>query len=176
MPIFYAAALCIFLINAIMQGVSGAAAAHMRDVGVSAQIIGAVVSIQSIGLIFTKPLLGWITDKLGLRASTALAILSTLVAVLLLAFLQPSNGLFPYLYAVLIAWGLPMETIMVPLVARGLFGMKSYTQTLSILTAVGCVGFAVGIPIINVSYDMLNNYKSFLLIIAAILPLILLCY
>ena len=173
MPVFYITVLCVILTSGLLQGVFGIAAAHVRDVGLSAQIAATMVSIGSVALLFTKILSGFITDKLGIRSAISLSYAATLAAILLLVFLNEQRVLFTYGYAVLNAIGLPLETVMLPLIVAHLFGRKDFASIMGIMSAAHSLGSAIGPPLINLGYDRLGTYRP-ILIVVAFLPVVML--
>ena len=64
---------------------------------------------------------------------------------------------------------MPLETLVIPLIANDLFGNASYDKILGFLIAANYSGYAVGAPIVNLSYDLLGTYKPVLLILAAVM-------
>ena len=66
-PYFYIALTCIFLTGFCLQGITGIAKAHMRDVGLSAEYVAYALSFHSLALAGFKFLTGFVYDKLGLR-------------------------------------------------------------------------------------------------------------
>lgn len=176
MPVFYVTVICVLLTSAILQGVSGIAAAHVRDVGLSAQIAATMVSISSVALLFSKILSGFVTDKLGLRTSVNLSYMTTFCAILLLIFLTEQYAAFTYGYAIMMAIGLPLETVMLPLLTAHLFGRKDFAAIMGIMSAIHSIGSAIGTPLINLSYDQLGTYRPVLMVVAALPVILLICY
>ena len=176
MPVFYVTVICVLLTSAILQGVSGIAAAHVRDVGLSAQIAATMVSISSVALLFSKILSGFVTDKLGLRTSVNLSYMTTFCAILLLIFLTEQYAAFTYGYAIMMAIGLPLETVMLPLLTAHLFGRKDFAAIMGIMSAIHSIGSAIGTPLINLSYDQLGTYRPVLMAVAALPVILLICY
>ena len=176
MPVFYVTVICVLLTSAILQGVSGIAAAHVRDVGLSAQIAATMVSVSSVALLFSKILSGFVTDKLGLRTSVNLSYMTTFCAILLLIFLTEQYAAFTYGYAVMMAMGLPLETVMLPLLTTHLFGRKDFAAIMGIMSAIHSIGSAIGTPLINLSYDQLGTYRPVLTAVAALPVILLICY
>ena len=61
-PYFYLAAICIFFTGLMLQGITGVAAAHMKDVGLDPAYVATVVSIHSLALAAFKFLTGVMID------------------------------------------------------------------------------------------------------------------
>lgn len=161
---FLAAAACVFFTGMVLQGVSGIAAAHMRDVGLNAAFVATVLSVHSLALTVAKFLVGVWYDRFGLRVTMILCNLAALAALLLLALLTDSAAgrAMAMGYGVFSALALPLETIMLPLIAGDLFDNRSFDRMLGILVSVNTAGYAVGAPLSNWSYDALGRYDAVL--------------
>lgn len=158
-PYTYIALLCVFLVGACLQACSGCSTAHMRDVGYDPVLLANVVSIQSLILAGAKMLTGVSFDRLGLRVTLLICSVCSVIAFFLLAFMSTANSTLPYLYSVAVAFGLPLETVMLPLIASDLYGEKDYSRLMGIIVAVNTMGYFVGSPVINLVYDKLGTYK-----------------
>ncbi len=172
-PYFYIAVVVVFLNGMILQGISGIYAAHMKDVGIDAGYVATIVSVFSLALTGSKILIGALYDRYGLSAIMILCQGATVIAFVIMLLLN-STGLgmvLAVLFALLYALALPLETLMIPLVANDLFGAASFDKFLGIMTAVNYAGFALGAPITNVCYDLLGSYKPIFLVFAAMMVL-----
>lgn len=171
---FYGTAVCIFFTGLILQGISGIAAAHMKDVGMDASHIASVLSVSSLALTAFKFLSGVLYDKFGLRVAVTVSDIAAVAAMLILASLSNSeiSRIMALLYGVLASVALPLETIMLPNFAMDLFGVKSFDKILGIFVSVNTAGYAVGVPIMNISYDVWGTYKEMLIVLAAVMAFI----
>lgn len=177
-PFFWLTLLCIFLTGLTLQGVCTSAAAHMRDVGIDAGYIATAVSILSIFLAFSKVLCGFMYDRFGLRVITLFCNVSSVVALTALSLLNDSDTgrLFAVVYAVFCSLALPLETIMLPIFAGSLFGLKSYNQILGFFSAACTAGYAVGIPLINLVYDICGTYVPAFTTLSFVMLLVLVAF
>ena len=66
---------------------------------------------------------------------------------------------------------LPLETIMLPIFASDLFGQKSVNKFIGLFVSVNTAGYALGAPVVNLSYDVFGNY-TVALVGSAVLMLI----
>jgi predicted MFS family arabinose efflux permease len=73
------------------------------------------------------------------------------------------------IFCVLYALALPLETLVIPLIVNDLFGSVSYEKMLGIFSAVNYIGYAVGSPVINLTYDVFGSYKYALWVCAGIM-------
>lgn len=176
-PYFYVACICIFLSGLSFQGVNGVYKAHMNDVGVPDHFGTLVVSIHSLTLAAVKFLSGAIYDKKGLRFTVIICHCAAIVMPLILALSSPTAfGMTCAMgYGIISCVALPMETVMIPLIASDLFGAKGYAKVLGVFVSVSSAGYALGAPLTNLVYDRTGSYNfgfyamSALLLVIAIL-------
>lgn len=164
-PFFYVVLAGVCFTGMLLQGISSCAAAHLKDVGMSASLIANVMSLHAIFLTLFKFIAGVAYDKIGLRRTIFGCQIGAVVACFLLAFANPStNGVaFAWGFALFVSIGLPLETIMLPLIVSDLFGENSYEKLLGIILCATNIGFAVGGPIINTVYDFAGSYVPVLI-------------
>ncbi len=183
-PFFYLAGLCVFLTGFSLQGIGGAFPAHMKDVGLSPEFVATVSSVYSLCLTVSKLAVGAMYDRFGLRtvmlvcqssAIFAFVLLATLTASLVAGFASVSV-VVAIAFAILYALALPLETLVIPLIANDLFGNKSFDKLLGILIAMNYAGYALGAPIVNLSYDVWGTYKPVLYTMAIITVVMLLVF
>ncbi|MBP3633392.1 MAG: MFS transporter [Oscillospiraceae bacterium] len=164
---FYVCAVCVFLTGMLLHATGNVSAAHMEDRGISAAIITNISSISSLVLLCSKMLTGISFDKFGLRFTMTICNLFAVVAIVLLAFVQgPATA---YASGIFKALSLPLETIMLPLIAAELFGRKSYAHMMGLLVSFNTLGYAVGGPVINLFYDLTGSYVSVMLALGGIM-------
>lgn len=173
-PYFYVAAICVFLTGMGLQGINGIAAAHLHDVGINQNVVAMVLSVHSIVLCTSKLLAGFSYDKLGLRVTLLICEIFGVLSFLALAFsgTQPFGIGCAYAWSALSALALPLETVMVPLIAADLFGEKDFSKMVGIFVSLNTAGFAFGTPVANLIFDNCGSYKPMLFLIAAIMVLI----
>ncbi len=63
------------------------------------------------------------------------------------------------IYTILSSFALPLETIMLPIYARELFGEISFNKILGVFASVNTAGYALGEPIANLCYDITGKYN-----------------
>ncbi len=162
MPYFYMAAICIMLTGAILQGITGASAAHLEDVGIDKAYVGLVMSVHSIFLAVFKFATGIIYDKFGLKTTVNICSITAVGVMLVLAFITPTptGRIMAMVYGIFSALALPLETIMLPIYAGDLFGDMSFDRVLGVFVSVNSVGYALGSVIINGCFDIFGSYKG----------------
>lgn len=177
-PYFYAAAVCVFLTGMSLQGINGIAAAHLGDVGIDAGFVATVLSLHSIVLCGSKFLAGFSYDKLGLRVTLIICELFALLSFLALAL----SGIGSFGMICAAAWGvlssmaLPLETVMVPLIAADLFGERDFSKLVGIFVSLNTAGYALGSPTANLIYDVCGTYLPMLYMIALIMLVIIFAF
>lgn len=170
-PYFYVALICIFFTGFCLQGITGIAKAHMRDVGLTAEYVAYAMSFHSLALAGFKFLTGIIYDKLGLRFTTSMCSITAATVMFLLAIITNSEiGMaIAMIYSIFSALALPLETIMLPIYAADLFGEHSYEKVLGLFVSVNVCGYALGSPTVNLCFDLVGTYKPILFVCAGIM-------
>ncbi len=170
-PYFYVALVCIFFTGFCLQGITGIAKAHMRDMGLTAEYVAYAMSFHSLALAGFKFLTGFIYDKLGLRFTTSMCSITAAVVMFLLALItnSPMGMAIAMIYSIFSALALPLETIMLPIYASDLFGEHSYEKVLGLFVSVNVMGYALGSPTVNLCFDTVGTYRPILYVCAAIM-------
>ncbi len=170
-PYFYGAAACVFLTGMSLQGINGIAGAHLGDVGIHKDFVATVLSISSVVLCGSKFLAGFSYDKLGLRRTLMICEMFGVLSFVSLALANSTA----FGQGCAVAWGvmsplaLPLETVLVPLIAADLFGEKEYAKMAGLFVSVNTAGFALGTPVANLVFDAVKTYVPVLFIFAAIM-------
>ncbi|MBQ4516294.1 MAG: MFS transporter [Clostridia bacterium] len=157
---FYGAAICIFLTGMCLQGVGSVASAHLLDKGIATALVATVASVSSLLLTCSKFLTGFLYDKLGLRKTISICCVASVLTMLSLAFMDNSSlgTALAFIYAIVHAVALPLETVMLPLYAKDLFGETSYNKVMGMFVSINTAGYAIGGPLINLGYDLFGTY------------------
>lgn len=174
---FYGACVCIFLTGMVLQGISGVAAPHMKDTGISPAFVATVLSVHSISLTCFKFITGFIYDRFGLRITSNICMVTAVIVIFLLSLVTNSvmGKTFAIIYGIFSSLALPLETIMLPIYAGDLFGDKSFSKVLGIFSSVNTAGYAVGAPISNLCYDITGSYNVAFYISCIIMIGIMIC-
>lgn len=174
-PHFYVTIILIFLSGVALQGMSGSAATHIKDVGIDAEFVATALSINLFALAFSKFLTGFLYDKFGLRMTIIVCSATGILSMLILTGVTNTftGKILSICYGVIGAFALPMETVLIPLYASDLFGQKSFNKTMGIFAAVNTAGFALGAPIINGFFDASGTYKYGFILFAVIMVIVL---
>lgn len=170
-PYFYLACVCIFCTGAVLQSVTGVAVAHVKDQGLSAEFAATVSSVSALSLAAFKFLTGFMYDKKGLKVTMLICDCAAVIMILLLSAVtdSPKGQAVALIYAALAALALPLETVMLPLIAGDLFGEREFAKMLGIFVSVNTAGYAVGPLITNLCFDMVGTYRPVFLIYSAVM-------
>lgn len=173
-PYFYIACVCIFCTGAVLQSVSGVSSAHMKDQGLDAGFIATTISAHALALAVFKFSAGWLYDKKGLKFTMLICDSAAVVMILLLSMVTTSTQgrVFAFAYAVLSSLALPLETVMLPLIAGDLFGEKEYSKLLGVFVSVNTAGYALGPLVSNLCFDAIGTYKPVFWTYAGIMGLV----
>jgi len=163
-PYFYACLVCVFFTGMILQSVAGISSAHMRDQGISVEVIANVLSIGSLALMISKMSIGACFDRFGLRIAMIFCDVCAVTAIGMLAYVD--NGVNATVFKIIDAFGLPLETIMLPLITKECFGQKSFAFLMGVMVSVNTLGYSVGSPLMNLVYDITGTYSNALIFMA----------
>ena len=170
-PYFYMVVFIVFITGFSVQGISGIYKAHMRDVGLDSALVANIITVFSLVFTTAKILVGVIYDKFNLRRVLLICEGAAILSFVVLAFITPTvtGKVLGFVYAVAFAFAMPLETLVIPLVTNDIFGNADYDKILGYLIAANYTGYAVGAPIVNLTFDKLGTYKPMLLVLAAVM-------
>lgn len=167
-PFFYITLVCLFCFGMTLQSIQAVSSALMKDVGFSAAVVANTLSIHSVCLAGAKMGVGTLFDKAGLRVSLIFCNVCAVIACLCLTAMNTAYPALPYIYCVISAFAIPIQTVMLPLITKELFGKKDYAKIMGICVATMAAGYSVGTPALNAVYDALGNYRAALIASAVI--------
>ena len=173
---FYLALACVFLTGTCLQAVSGVAAPHLEDVGMDTKFIATAVSLHSLVLAFAKILAGISFDKLGLRITLLISHAIAAGSIFMLALVGPTSYGLAAAYEILVSFALPLETIMLPLIAADMFGEHSYAKMMGMMVSVNTAGYALGSPIANLVQETFGSYKAILVAFSITMAVVLVVF
>ncbi len=172
-PYFYLSGICIFFTGFILQSAYSIAKSHVLDVGFDAAYVVRVFSMISLLIACSKVINGFLTDKLGVRVTCTLCYAFGVIAMLLLAFVTPKIPALAWIFGVFQPLALPLETVMITLLVGELFEKQYFTKTLGYYLAFNYMGYACGIPFINLFFDRFGSYKVILIAYAIGLAIVM---
>lgn len=164
LPFFWA-----FVLGVLLVSLTGSVISHIpsaiMDAGYSTETAAAIASLYLAIAVPGKLLLGHIFDKYGAKAGILFGNAAFLLSVIALMFIQAPPML--YLMAVLFGFGTCIGTVSGTVLTSQLFGTKHYAETHGFITMFKNAGFAFGVPLIAVIYDLSGSYHIAWTIIAA---------
>lgn len=168
---FYLVCGCILLTGMTLQGTSGIYAAYMKDVGIHPDTVANVVSTYAIGLTLSKLVVGFLYDRFGIRWVLLICQGAAVGCYCVMTLIGPSSAgiAFAFLFGLLLALALPLETLVIPLITNDLFGSASYEKILGIFMAMNYAGYALGSPVANLSFDIFGSYKPMIVFLGILI-------
>lgn len=169
-PYFYIVVIAIFAIGLFYQGTNTVWQPHLADVGIDVDYVTLILSIGSIALAVFKILAGVLYDKFGLRLVVSVCIISGILVMVALALVDnsPMGMALAMFYGIFTSLTSPLETVVLPIYAKDLFGEKSFNYMLGICVSANTAGSALGGPFFNLLYKNLGltDYKMPLIMAA----------
>ncbi len=155
-PTFYLMTVSIFMVVFCAKLSSSTVIPYFQDIGYSATDAAMFNSVLMLVLAFAKLGCGELCDLIGAKKVTVICVICLAGGQLLMAMAK--STLIGYVSMVLLAVGLVMWTIMVPLLTRTLFGYAPSDALLgTFFAAVSLSGFLPE-PLINFVYDSVGSY------------------
>lgn len=165
-PTFYLMAVVVFLSNICVYAAYLVLVPHLQDSGMTAPQAASVQSILLFALAVAKLLCGLLSDHIGIKATTALCIICSILGLILLTFV---GGYAIAIAAVLIfSIGLTIGSVPVPLLSSALFGYHPQGSVIGIFMALIPAASMTILPVVNTIYDHIGSYKPIFLTVAAI--------
>ena len=162
---FYLLALVSIIINAAC-GVQQQQPSLLGAYGYGGSAVSLMLSVQTGVLALGKIGQGFLYGHLGIRRGGCIMLIVFAVAFLVL--LIPAMA-WPGL--LLMALGLGVNTTLMPLVARQIFGTREYASIWGLLVTVGSLGTIVANPLWGGTFDLTGSYTPALMAV----PVLLLC-
>ena len=165
----------VFLTGFALQGIYGTYKAHMTDIGMDKNYVTNIFSFFSLLLTISKILVGAIYDRYNLRRVMIICQSASIISFIVLATLTATamGKVMAIVFALMFAIALPLETLVVPLIANDLFGNKDYDKVLGLLVAANYAGYALGSPFINIFADLGMGYAPGLYILSGVMAVAL---
>lgn len=174
MPIFYLTSVVLFLSAVCMYLAFNTIVPHFQDQGMTATDAAAINSIMLIFLAVYKFLFGALSDVIDPRWVCIICMLAGGIGLWLLAGVTEfTSGLIAIL---LYTMGLPIVTIMIPLLTYPLFGYRSHNISLGIFIAIPVLGNLISNPIANAVYDKIESYSPVFQFAAALSAVVIALY
>lgn len=161
---FYITAVCIFLTGMALQSVASVTKAHLSQVFNDEDFVTTVLAVYSLVLCGTKFFTGFSYDMFGLRRTILICHVAAAFSIIGMALVPASMPGLALAAKIVAAFAMPLETIMLPLIAADMFGEKCFPKVMGLFVSINTAGYAVGSPLTNVVYDFMQNYRTILTI------------
>ena len=170
-PTFYMMILGTFLSCTFAYVLFTVVVPHLQDRGLSATQASSLQSVLLLGLAAAKMLTGYLCDAIGARKMCVICISLNAAALVLMTMV---SGYTLALVAVFVyVFGLPIVSIIIPLLASSLFGYQAQTEYNGIFISMVSAAAIVASPISNAVFDKIQTYNPVFLIAAALtIPLL----
>ena len=177
-PYFYVNAVLVFLTGISLQSVSSVAITYSQDMGISAAFIATIATVSSLCLTFSKVLVGILYDKKGLGFTLLLCQACSLFGFVQKCFQSNTPvGLTLYMIAAILnSIAMPLETVMISLLAGDLFGAADYHKNLGIVMAMNSLGLCLGSPVGDLCREWFGSYKPCFYFFAIVMVVVMIGY
>lgn len=175
---FYLVSFSVFMTGLVLQAINGVSITHMKDVGLDISYVALVSSIHSITLTCFKFLMGVLYDRYGLRLTTIICDIAAVIVMAAVAAVTNSvvGMILAMFYGVFSSLALPLETVMIPIIASDIFGQKSFNQIMGVFTALNYIGYAIGSPLANWTFDKLGTYRPMFIVCCMVMIVIVVVF
>lgn len=159
-PQFYIICACLFLTGILLRSTAGVFAAHMKDQGVLPEFVALVTSTYALMLAGSKFLIGALFDKKGLKTAVLTCNAAALGMTVLLCVVSGSalGKILAMTFAVFAGLALPLQTVLLPLMAGDMFRGEDYGKVLGIYIAASNAGSVTGTLLSNLCFDYWGTY------------------
>lgn len=169
-PYFYIAGVLMMLTGFTLQAIHGTTSAYFGDLNIDKDLIALSLSVHSVCLVAAKVLAGISFDRLGLRKTLLIMYVLSIIGAVLMVLIEVVNiPAFAVAADALFAFAMPLETIMLPLIALGLFGNEPFAKTMGYFSAFCTAGFAFASPVTNAIFDAIKTYRPIYLVMIFVL-------
>lgn len=156
-PYFILSCIIIFLTGLMLSGINGVASTMLKDdIGLDPGFVATVMTVHSLALMLFKFLAGVIYDRKGLRWMLTICEVAAIAVYVCLALVtnSPTGMVLAMVWGIFSSLALPMETIGVSLFTSDLYGNRSFEKMLGLMMALNHLGYAVGSPVMNLSWEL----------------------
>ena len=175
---FYLASFSVLMTGLVLQAINGVAITHMKDVGLDASYVALISSVHSLTLTGCKLLTGILYDRFGLRVTTIICDVTSIIVMIAIAAVtnSPFGMILAMFYGAFSSLALPLETVMIPIIASDMFGEKSFNQIMGIFTALNYIGYALGSPVANWVFDVVGTYQPIFIISSVVMLVVVVIF
>jgi len=165
-PTFYLMAVVVFLSGICVYAAYLVLVPHLQDCGMSAPQAATVQSVLLLALAVSKLVCGLLSDQFGIKATTILCMVCSILGLILLTFV---DGYFVAVLAVLIfSIGLVIVSVPIPLLSSALFGYHPQGSIVGIFMALVPASSMIILPVVNTIYDHIGSYRPIFLTVSVV--------
>lgn len=149
---------CIFIyagIEALFSGYNNHLPGFAVSIGYDAAFGASILALAQLGYTVATLVMGWVTDKIGVAASTYITLGITAASLLGFCFLQDELPLI--IAAFVFGMNSVIITVSVPTLISELFGKRDFAQILSYSRMSGIIG-CFGAAMVGACYDVTGSY------------------
>lgn len=156
---FWLLAAAIFLVT-LHRGINQNQIPHFEDLGFSAGIIAAAMSLFSVTVTISTVCFGWLSDKINVKTTAIIAVSLITVAVILLINIDSgSPGWLILLYAILMGSGVGGWMPSMSLLTSVNFGLLAYGTIYGTLNAFQSTAAAASPTLLGYTFDKTGTYE-----------------
>ena len=163
-PTFYLTAIVVFLFSSCVYAVYQVIVPHYQDCNMNATEAASVQSILLLSLAVSKLVCGILSDHIGIKATTALCVICTIVGTILLTVVD--GFVMAVIASVVFSIGLVLVSVPIPLLSAALFGYHPQGSIMGILMALPYAASMATMPIVNSIYDRIGSYNPIFGVVA----------
>ena len=173
-PCFYLMLLVTLLSCMAMHLAFSQVLPHLRDQGLNASEAATLQSAMMIILAVAKVFVGILSDKIGPKWVMIITLICLASGLWLLSI--ATNFVSALIAVFLFSLGIPVNTIMPPLLSYSLFGYQSYNASLGIVASMVTLSSLVSSPISNFACDYLGSYSPVFQFAAVLSVVVMILY
>jgi MFS family permease len=148
---------CMMLLAAMLgMGLGYHLMAYLSDVGHTAAIASLIIAIVSGLTVVGKILMGFITDRWGVRRAVALAFGTIAIGIVLL--MGSETFLVACVFGVIYGLGIGAPLVINPALTAECLGLKHFGAVFGVLTLLTAFGAALGPAIVGYIYNAAGSY------------------
>lgn len=163
-PAFYLLVLGSYLSCCCVYSLSQNVVPHLRSIGFSNARAVSMQSVLMLVLAGTKLGLGALSDRIGGKRITLLCLGCIAASLGIMAVSQ--NVFAVWASVILLACGLPLSMLTVPLLVPDLFGYRGQTMAVGVLMSTASLANMTAPAITNAVYDSLGTYRPMFAVVA----------
>lgn len=160
-PEFYFAIISTVLVVLASSAILANSVAYFVGCGIAEGKAASLHGLMLGSLIIGKPLVGAITDRVGVKGSSVIVTIIFAATFAMLFIMPTAPGILVFLVILCYGLGGPTITVIPPLMVNGLFGDKDYGTLVGVMNMATSIGGAFGGTVAAKVYDITGSYSGF---------------